>query len=57
MKKFLCSADAPIVQTKQGKLRGFQWGDLYHFRGVKYAESERFLPPHDPTPWEGIREA
>lgn len=57
MKKFLCSADAPIVETKQGKLRGFQWGDLYHFRGVKYAESARFMPPHDPTPWEGVREA
>ena len=57
MKSFLCSPTEPIVRTKQGLLRGYKWDDMYYFKGVTYAEAERFQQPHPPTPWEGIREA
>lgn len=57
MKSFLCSDTEPIVRTKQGLLRGYKWDDMYYFKGVTYAQAERFQQPHPPTPWEGIREA
>lgn len=57
MKHFVCSNESPIVKTRQGKLRGFKWGDVYQFRGVRYARSERFCMPQPIEHWEGIREA
>ena len=53
---FLCTFDAPVVETKAGKLRGFEMDGIYQFRGVPYAEAERFLPPTPVKPWEGIRD-
>lgn len=57
VKKFVCSRTEPIVQTKQGLLRGYKYGDMYHFNGVKYADSDRFQMPRPVQPWEGVREA
>ena len=34
-KQFLCSTTAPIVETKAGKLRGFQVDGTYTFHGIK----------------------
>jgi para-nitrobenzyl esterase len=56
-KKFICSTSEPIVQTAAGKLRGFYLDGTYIFRGVKYADAKRFLPPVPVQPWEGVRDA
>ncbi|NCB91569.1 MAG: carboxylesterase/lipase family protein [Clostridia bacterium] len=57
MKKFSCSTTAPVVSTKYGLLRGYQYGDMFYFKGIKYADSKRFEMPVEVQPWEGIREA
>ena len=46
-----------IVKTQKGLLRGFKYNEVYHFYGVKYADAERFMPPVEVEPWEGIKEA
>lgn len=46
----------PVVQTKAGKLRGYQSEGTYIFKGIKYAKAERFQKPVDPDPWEGVIE-
>ncbi|MBQ5342057.1 MAG: carboxylesterase family protein, partial [Oscillospiraceae bacterium] len=47
----------PVVQTKYGKLRGYTFGDVNHFLGVRYAKAKRFHMPEEPDSWEGIKEA
>lgn len=47
----------PIVETKYGKLRGYTYGEVNHFLGIKYADAKRFKMPVDVSPWEGVRDA
>ncbi len=56
-RKFICMPDYPVVETKQGKLRGFVLDDIFSFRGVQYAKAARFHMPEDPDCWEGIKDA
>lgn len=56
-RQFFCSQTGPVVQTRQGKLRGFQVDGTYTFYGIPYAEAGRFQMPREPEPWEGIRDA
>lgn len=55
------TADAPVVQTTTGRLRGRRTGALLRFAGVPYAEppvdGRRFQPPAPVEPWSGVREA
>jgi para-nitrobenzyl esterase len=44
-----------VVETNSGKVRGYTQGDTYIFKGIPYAQSERFMPPEKPEPWEGVR--
>lgn len=53
----LCDLDAPVVETKEGKLRGVYREGTYIFRGIKYAEARRFHAPVRVTSWEGVRSA
>ena len=55
--QFLCSEEEPVVQTKAGKLRGFQINGTYEFLGVKYADAKRFRMPQPVQPWEGVQDA
>lgn len=55
--KFLCRKDAPVVMTDSGKLRGFQWNDIYIFKGVQYAKAKRFQMPEKVEPWDGVKDA
>ena len=57
MNDFLCTLDAPIVQTPKGKLRGFYQDGVYHFRGIRYGTAERFMSPKPSEPWEGVKDA
>lgn len=54
---YTCLPDYPIVQTAQGKLRGFVQDGVFTFRGVPYAQARRFHAPQPVTAWEGIRNA
>ncbi len=47
----------PIVQTKFGKLRGYCYGGVNHFLGIRYAQAKRFQMPEDPPVWEGVKNA
>ena len=56
-REFMCTKTEPVVETKAGKLRGFQLDGVYAFHGVKYADAKRFQQPTPPKPWEGIKNA
>ncbi len=47
----------PIVETRQGRLRGARTGSCITFKGIRYAVAERFMPPRLPESWSGIRDA
>ena len=53
-RNFMCTKTDPVVETKAGKLRGFQLYGTYAFHGVKYADAKRFHQPTPVEPWEGI---
>ena len=57
MKRFICTATEPVVETKCGKIRGFVWDGTYTFHGIKYADAKRFMPPTPIAPWEGVKDA
>jgi len=54
---FICTKDANVVETKQGKIRGFFYDNVYNFWDVRYAMAKRFQMPEPPEPWEGVRNA
>ena len=53
---FHCGYDGPIISVKGGKLRGFAEKGVYKFRGIQYAEAERYMPPKEVLPWEGVKD-
>ena len=55
-RQFLCDAST-TVQTKAGKLRGFQLDGTYIFQGIKYADAKRFQAPVPVKPWDGVKDA
>jgi len=55
-KDFYCD-DRTVVEIDTGKLRGCYHNGVYYFRGIPYAEAERFQMPRPASPWEGVRDA
>ena len=49
--------DPPVVQIKDGKLRGLRQGRTLSFLGIKYADAERFGQPKPVQPWSGVKSA
>lgn len=49
------AADGPVVKTASGKVQGFIEEGTMAFKGIPYAEVERFMPPKPVTPWKGVR--
>ncbi len=56
-REFISAIDAPVVETKAGKLRGFCLDGIYTFQGIEYAYADRFQAPKPVEPWEGIKSA
>ena len=50
----------PIVETADGKVRGYVAEGIHTFRGLRYGAptggANRFKPPVRPTPWTGVME-
>ena len=50
-----------IAETAFGKIRGEEVQGIKIFKGVPYgantAGQNRFMPPEDPAPWSGVRDA
>ena len=58
------NADTPayvVAETSFGKVRGTETRGINIFRGIPYGAStqgaNRFMPPVDPAPWTGVRDA
>jgi len=51
------SSDKTLVETEAGTLMGGYADGIYNFRGVRYAQAERFMMPQPVDHWEGIRTA
>ena len=53
--------EAAVARTRQGALRGKKVGNVFQFRGVRYAEPQtpanRFRPPVPLRNWRGVRDA
>ena len=56
-KGFTCTSDSPVVETKAGKLRGFELDDTYHFYGIPYGKAKRWEQPEPADCWEGVKDA
>lgn len=55
------SRGSVMAETRFGTIRGSDAGGIKTFKGVPYggstAGANRFLPPTDPLPWPGVRDA
>ena len=44
-----------VTTIESGKVRGYVHNDTYIYKGIPYAQAERFMPPQAPKNWDGIR--
>lgn len=54
---YLVTSAKTVVDTDAGKLMGALYQGIYNFRGVRYAQAKRFMPPEAVAPWDGIKPA
>lgn len=53
--EIIASDNDAIVQTTAGKVAGYIDDGVFIFKGIPYAEAERFMPPVQPRSWQGIK--
>ncbi len=46
--------ESTIAQTIYGKVQGYLDGDVFTFKGITYAQAERFMPPTAPDKHDSI---
>lgn len=44
------------VNTKYGPIEGYLDGDIYTFKGIKYADAKRFMPPTAPSTFSNLQQ-
>lgn len=44
-----------VTNTEAGKVRGYVHNGIYTYKGIPYAEANRFEAPHKAKPWSGTR--
>ncbi len=47
--------DIAIASTNNGKVKGYTHNGIFTFKGIPYAQSERFTAPQKPKPWSDVR--
>ena len=52
--QFSYDPQTAVVETTQGKIRGYEYRNLSVFKGVPYAQAKRFHAPEPVEPWEGV---
>lgn len=45
-----------IVQTTSGVISGSLEDGVFSFKGIPYAQADRFMPPQEPDAWDGVLE-
>ncbi len=56
--RFAFANSEPVVETAQGKVRGLlDESGIRVFKGMRYGQAERFMPPVAPSPWAGVQDA
>ncbi|AHW58569.1 para-nitrobenzyl esterase [Draconibacterium orientale] len=53
--EIVTSATSTVVSTEAGEVAGYIEDGIYIYKGIPYAEADRFMPPHSPARWEGVR--
>lgn len=49
------STEASTATTQYGKVAGYIENGVYTYKGIPYAEADRFMPAHAPKAWQGVR--
>jgi len=57
MEKVFRYDEVPVVQTKAGKIKGYEFDGVFIFKGIPYAQAKRFQKPEEVNAWEGVKEA
>ncbi len=52
---FDSSTEATKAQTKYGQVAGYIEQGVYTYKGIPYAQAERFMPAREPKAWDGVR--
>lgn len=52
---FSASSQTAITNTTSGQVAGYIENGIYIYKGIPYAEAERFMPPKEVKAWDGVR--
>ena len=44
-----------VTNTGSGKVRGYTHNGIFTYKGIPYAQAERFMAPQKIKPWQGVR--
>ena len=55
--ELIVAPNVAVTSTSAGKLQGYIHKGIYNFKGVVYAQAERFMPPKKIDSWSGIKTA
>jgi len=44
-----------VAETESGKVRGYIHNGIFTYKGIPYAQADRFMAPQKPTPWTDVR--
>lgn len=44
-----------VAETESGKVRGYIHNGIFTYKGIPYAQADRFMAPQKPTSWTDVR--